>query len=104
MKLLSNAGLKISCVITLEPLIMWISLDIALYYGNRNLISNYGSVTEGYIWLEIIPCGIICEDIRLRTMIPILKNPLAPLKKSFDGYYNRCLLISYVSIGQAYLY
>ena len=101
---LSDAGLKMSCVVTLEPPATWTPLDVALYCGNRNLISKYGSVTNGHAWLEVVPCRIVREDLESRTTIPILKSHLAPSKKSFDGSCDECFLVSYISVDQAHLY
>ena len=53
-KSLNNTGLKMFYMVTLKPPAIWTLLDIALYCGNRNLISNYSSVTEGHTWLEVV--------------------------------------------------
>lgn len=77
----------------------WIPLDIALYCGNRNLVSFEGNILEGLFWYKLFPCGIVQEDSESRIIIPVLKSSLDSSIKAFDGCCDGCFLVNYLFIG-----
>lgn len=89
---LTDAGVKMSSCVTLEPPGLWTPLDIAKYHRNMNLVSDRGCPLENPLWFELLLQ--IVSDLKVIPPVPVLPGPVIPQEKKFPGYCDGCQHVS----------